>query len=584
MTARRVPPHRSLVVRLLASSILIVVASVAAAAWLAAMTATRAVQEENGATLAADSKIYDTLLGYAATHPDWEGVELIVTALADENGRKVGLATRDGTPIAGMRPAGEPAATIDPLNLSGSGAIDERAVGPYRLSPEDRAVQHAAAEERVACLRAQGISASIAESPSGRAVVSVDRQSPPPRSDCGFAESRATDTERAALKVLSNLTLECTRNARLPSLLFEGPGFAWSYDADLVSDGYVLPEGDMQACLDGARRDQLRSFVAEPALLYISSPARAPVPVFDLSPASTLRIAGATGAVLLLAIATTVFVGVRLVRPLRLLTTAAEQAADGPVAVTVSRNDEIGRLAGAFNELSARREHSEEQRRTMVNDIAHELRSPLTNIRNWLTAGQDGLADLDQDLLQLLLEETVLLQHMVDDLRDLAAADAGTLTLTPSRCYVVDLLRQVVDAHRGAADRAGVTLTLEADGDPQADVDPARLRQIAGNLVSNAVRHTPPGGRVTVRARLIAGLLVIEVADTGTGIAPDDLPHVFDRFWRADASRARSTGGSGLGLAIARRLAQAHHGEITAASRLGAGSTFTVRLPGDAPA
>jgi len=198
--------------------------------------------------------------------------------------------------------------------------------------------------------------------------------------------------------------------------------------------------------------------------------------VFDLSTASTLRIAGATAFVLFIAVTATLVVGMRLVRPLRALTAAADRATHRPAPVTIARNDEIGRLAGAFNDLAERSERSEEQRRTMVNDIAHELRSPLTNVRNWLTAGQDGLADLDQDMLRLLLEESGLLQHIVDDLADLADADAGTLALHPGDHAVTDLLLQVSDAHRGAADRGGVTLGLTVTADPRAVVDPVRFR------------------------------------------------------------------------------------------------------------
>lgn len=350
---------------------------------------------------------------------------------------------------------------------------------------------------------------------------------------------------------------------------------AWQYRNPDMAGGTQ----DIQDCVDRARRDQLRPHVAEPARLYLSSPARPPTPVFDRSTASTLRIAGATAFVLFIAVTATLVVGMRLVRPLRALTAAADRATHRPAPVTIARNDEIGRLAGAFNDLAERSERSEEQRRTMVNDIAHELRSPLTNIRNWLIAGQDGLADLDQDLLRLLLEESGLLQHIVDDL-----ADAGTLALHPGEHAVTDLLPQVVDAHRGAADRAGVTLRLTVAVGPRAVVDPVRFRQIVGNLLANAVRHTPAGGRVDVHARTEPGHLLIDVADTGEGIAAADLPHVFDRFWRADKARTRATGGSGLGLAIARKLAQAHGGDLTAVSTPGVGSTFTVRLPAGSPA
>jgi two-component system sensor histidine kinase BaeS len=203
----------------------------------------------------------------------------------------------------------------------------------------------------------------------------------------------------------------------------------------------------------------------------------------------------------------------------------------------------------------------------------------LTNIRSWLEAAQDGLAPVDPQLITLLLEEAVQLQHIIDDLRDLAAADAGSLRLHPEMIYVNDALEQVAEAHRGAADTAGVRLTTDQTSDPQIRVDPVRLRQLVGNLVSNAVRHTPRGGEVTIRSRMDDGRLVVDVVDTGTGIAPADLQKVFDRFWRADGSRSRATGGSGLGLAIVRKLVEAHGGDVAVANRPGRGAIFTVRLP-----
>jgi two-component system sensor histidine kinase BaeS len=338
------------------------------------------------------------------------------------------------------------------------------------------------------------------------------------------------------------------------------------------------------ACVLKSRQTQLKSYVAPPALLFVTDKSQgAALPVFNLSRANTIRIAAVAGGVLLVTVLITVLVGRRLVRPLRALTDAARRSGDDQARVPVTTHDEIGYLATALNELAARREQTEALRKNMVSDVAHELRTPLTNIRSWLEAAQDGLARLDPQLLGLLLEEAVLLQHIIDDLRDLAAADAGDLRMHREQVYVNDVLEQVAEAHRGAAENAGVRLCTEPVADPDVPVDPARLRQLTGNLVANAVRHTPPGGTVTLRSEVRDDILTVVVADTGAGIAPADLPRIFDRFWRADDSRARSTGGSGLGLAIARKLAEAHGGAISVESTLGQGSVFTVRLPVAAP-
>jgi two-component system sensor histidine kinase BaeS len=172
-----------------------------------------------------------------------------------------------------------------------------------------------------------------------------------------------------------------------------------------------------------------------------------------------------------------------------------------------------------------------------------------------------------------------VLQRIIDDLQDLAAADAGTLRLHREPVRVTDLLHQVAAAHRVAADTTGIALRTETHGTQWLDADPVRMRQALGNLVSNALRHTPAGGTVTLTARHDGDDVVLAVADTGTGIAPDDLPHVFDRFWRAEKSRSRRTGGSGLGLAIVRHLVAAHDGTVTIASEPGRGAVFTLRLP-----
>ncbi|GCB53037.1 integral membrane sensor signal transduction histidine kinase [Streptomyces sp. NL15-2K] len=189
----------------------------------------------------------------------------------------------------------------------------------------------------------------------------------------------------------------------------------------------------------------------------------------------------------------------------------------------------------------------------------------------------------DPALLASLHDEALVLQRVIDDLRDLADADADALRLHREAVRRDELLDQVAVAHRVAADTAQVALSTAVEGKPWLDADPVRLRQALGNLVSNALRHTPAGGTVTLAARQDGDDVVLEVADTGTGIAPEDLPHVFDRFWRAEKSRSRRTGGSGLGLPIVRHLIAAHGGTAEATSEPGIGSVFTLRLPG-APA
>ncbi|MEU3598420.1 HAMP domain-containing sensor histidine kinase [Streptomyces sp. NPDC006798] len=350
----------------------------------------------------------------------------------------------------------------------------------------------------------------------------------------------------------------------------------------------------VENCVDTARRDQLGSYVSAPAHLYIGDhDGGATVPGFDLSPENTARIAGVAALVLALTVGASVLAATRLVRPLRALTSAAQLMKDGesaePVPVPVRADNEIGRLATAFNDMAAHRARLENQRREMVGDVAHELRTPLSTIRGWLEGAQDGVADLDPAFVSSLLEEAVQLQHIIDDLQDLAQADAGELRLSPAPVRIGELLTQVAAAHAPRAEPAGVRLTVicpEPDSEPAPELtaDPVRLRQAVGNLVSNAVRHTPRGGTVTLRAaRARADTLTVEVADTGGGIPADDLPYVFDRFWRADKSRNRRTGGSGLGLAIVRKLAEAHGGSVSVRSTLGEGSVFTLHLPTTPP-
>ncbi|MER5257452.1 ATP-binding protein [Streptomyces sp. NPDC002855] len=348
------------------------------------------------------------------------------------------------------------------------------------------------------------------------------------------------------------------------------------------------------ACVGSARREQLGSYVSAPALLFVTSSdgsrsaaARAGENSgFSLSGANTTRLAGLSAAILAVTVAVTAFAATRLTRPLRALTAATQRMKTGEAAEPVTARSagsagEIRQLADAFNDMAAHRKALEDQRQAMVSDVAHELRTPLSNIRGWLEAAEDGVVATDPELVSSLLEEALLLQHIVNDLQDLAAADAGTLRLHREPVHASDVVDQVAAAHQQGAEAAGVRLSATTLGDPCFTADPLRLRQAIGNLVSNAIRHTPEGGSVTISCRATLDAVVVEVADTGTGIAPDDLPHVFDRFWRADKSRTRATGGSGLGLAIVRQLVEGHGGTVTARSTPGEGAVFTVRVPSE---
>lgn len=196
-----------------------------------------------------------------------------------------------------------------------------------------------------------------------------------------------------------------------------------------------------------------------------------------------------------------------------------------------------------------------------------------------LEAIEDGVYDASPDVIAGLSEEAEHVRRLVQDLRDLASADAGRIALLLTRVDLAEVARSVVQAQSAAARQLQVQLRLDAGAEPvTVEADPDRLRQVLGNLVGNALRHSEAGGLVTVALGLDGDRAVLTVTDTGEGIDPDDLPHVFDRFWRADRARSRATGGSGLGLAIAQELVRAHGGTIDVTSRPGQGSTFTVRL------
>jgi signal transduction histidine kinase len=271
-----------------------------------------------------------------------------------------------------------------------------------------------------------------------------------------------------------------------------------------------------------------------------------------------------------------------IIAPLRQLRSAARAIAAGDLGqqVNVASRDEIGDLADAFNHMAAQLARHETLRRNLVADIAHELRTPLSVVRGSLEAMLDGVHPLDEVHVSPVYEETLLLQRLVDDLRLLSLADAGQLEVEGRPVDVSELVDSVVEAANVAAGEAEVSLERRLEANlPLVRGDVQRLRQVLNNLLSNALRHTPAGGQVEISAQVTEGEIEIAVTDDGPGIAPQDLPHVFERFYRGDRSRSRRGGSTGLGLSISRKLVEAHGGRMWAESTPDQGARFVFRLP-----
>ncbi|WP_420642219.1 sensor histidine kinase [Candidatus Leptofilum sp.] len=272
----------------------------------------------------------------------------------------------------------------------------------------------------------------------------------------------------------------------------------------------------------------------------------------------------------------------QITRPMSQMRRASQALAAGEpdVRVPVRSQDELGKVAEAFNQMASKISEQEQLRRQMVADVAHELRTPLTVMQANLEAMLDGLLEPNPTELQELNDEVHRLSRLIDDLRLLSFADSGQLSLTLQEVDVRELASTVVARLAPLAETREVRLVDDAPGKlliVLADAD--RIQQALTNLVANGIRHTPKGGRVRVTAVQEQTTIHLSVIDSGPGIPPDDLPNVFDRFWRGDKSRSRHSGGSGLGLAIVKQIAELHQGRVSVLSPSGSGAVFTISLP-----
>jgi two-component system, OmpR family, sensor histidine kinase BaeS len=301
--------------------------------------------------------------------------------------------------------------------------------------------------------------------------------------------------------------------------------------------------------------------------------------------ANLIVLAVALGTALVCALLVSAWCSRRIRRPLDRLGAAALGMAAGRYDTRVpalGAGAEMDAVAGAFNTMAARLQGTEYTRRRMLADLAHELRTPVSVLTVYVDALQDGVTSWDRDTGELMAGQLARLGRLVEDINDVSRAQEGRLALDSTELPVDQLLAEAAETHREAYTTKGVTLAVDpGEAAGTVEVDRQRMGQVLDNLLTNALRHTPPGGTVTLRAATHRpGRLALVVADTGEGIDPEHLPQIFERFYRADTARDRDHGGSGIGLAIARALVEAHGGTLTADSDgPGRGAVFTVDLP-----
>jgi two-component system sensor histidine kinase BaeS len=294
----------------------------------------------------------------------------------------------------------------------------------------------------------------------------------------------------------------------------------------------------------------------------------------------TLFYGALIGAVIALLLG--VFLSGSLTRPIRELTRATHAVSEGDLSqqVPVRSNDELGELAKAFNKMSSELSRSINTRKQMTADIAHELRTPLSLILGHAEAVHDGVLPPSRENFEIIREEATRLEHLVNDLRTLSLADAGELSIQLQTIEPQRLLHEVASLYQYQTQKKNIMLDLEvASNLPTIEVDPGRMTQVLTNILDNAMRHTPEGGRIVLAAKEAENMIELSIQDSGPGLSTEDIDRIFERFYRTDSARQREDGGSGLGLAIARSIVQAHGGQLSAESKPGLGLKVSIRLP-----
>ncbi|MEU7823023.1 ATP-binding protein [Catellatospora sp. NPDC049133] len=542
--------------RVITMVILIAVVSTAATAWLTLQQASRQLNETVTANQQQIKQITTELGDHARTRGSWDGISTKVLDLSRSTRQRIRLTTDSGSVIA------------DSDVLAGNTARDTTG-SPLLVDPRPTWQMKVGRDWYWGSI-AKTMATEIIEYQIGlvyaRCLTAAGASVKTTVGEFGTPTYQAVDASEQTLTACNKEQKARSRGIR-PSPQF----------MDAVRKCRESND-DPEPCLQSVFTKAIGAFAPAPVQVHIGA-AQDPAP--RLKSGTIATVAGLVAAI---AIAVSWLLSRRVLRPIEALTAAARHIGQGDLArrVPAAGRDELAELARAFNRMADSLHASEERQRRMTADIAHELRTPLANLRGYLEALQDGVIPPTPEVFRSLLDEAVLQQRIIDDLQDLALAEAGALTYHKTLLDLAELLANCRDAQRVAAAHAAVNLTTVTDGPARVYGDPDRLRQVIGNLVRNALAATPAGGTITLAVTTAGDQCRVTVTDTGTGIAEADLPHLFDRFWRADPARTRLAGpssGSGLGLAIARQFITDHGGTINAASQLGAGTTFTINLP-----
>ncbi|MDI1465014.1 HAMP domain-containing sensor histidine kinase [Catellatospora sp. KI3] len=506
-------------------------------------------------------ELADRITKYGRDHGTWERVADLARQLAQQNGKRIRLETQetrvvivDTALLLGQPndPVTEMTASVDPrpqFELNRAEWVKGRSAVLQAMELYRQEIRFAA------CLTRNSVDPVAVSLQGGVPTFSYFDAAPTVVQDCRqglVSMPRVLDDDRIEIQQceLATYPTDPAKGTRTESAA-------------------VLAE---QTCLQEAYLTRISGTGPEPLQLAVA---------VEETTISATPVALAVSAVAVPIILCTLLLSRHVLRPIRELTLAARRFGQGALdqRVAVAGGGELARLAQDFNNMADSLQRSEEQQRRMIADVAHELRTPLSNLRAYLEALEDGLVTPDAALFHSLHEEVLLQQRIVDDLQTLALAEAGRLRYHWSTVSLSELLESCRTAHQPSASTAAVELKVTAEPGVFVRADAYRLRQALGNLVTNAVRHSPAGSTVTLSAARSGPSAVLAVTDRGSGIAAADRAHVFDRFWRADRARSRTSGGSGLGLAITRQIVLDHQGDITLISELAQGTTFTIRLP-----